>query len=240
MSGRIVNVYPYLSEQTRTVKARVALPNRDGRLRPGMFVNVEVAASPEDGLLVPADAVVDSGSRQIVFVAKGEGHFEPRPVTVGTRSDGQALILTGLHEDEEVAARATFFLESESQMQTAVQEYQATHAETKAAPEAAGFDLSLQTTPDPPTAGENVVNVRFRDAKAQPVTDADIQVLFHMAAMPSMNMPAMRTETRLAHVSNGVYRGSAVLPMGGSWNVTIVARRDGQTITERHTSLVVR
>lgn len=82
--------------------------------------------------------------------------------------------------------------------------------------------------------------MRLRDAGTQPVTDADIRVLFQMAAMPSMNMPAMRSEARLTHVANGVYRGTAVLSMAGRWAVTVIARRQGQSIAETHASLVTR
>ena len=240
MTGRVVNVYPYLSEQTRTVKARVALANRDGRLKPGMFVSVDVAAPAEEGLLVPADAIVDSGSRQMVFVSRGEGRFEPRDVTVGARSADRALVLAGLHEHEEVAASGTFFLESESQMRTAVEQYRAPHADAAAPADSARFDVRLDTSPAPPIAGENVVEVRVRDAAAQPVTDAEIEVIFGMAAMPSMNMPAMRFESRLTHVSNGLYRGRANLMMRGSWNATVVARRGGHAVAETQTSLLVR
>ncbi len=95
-----------MTEQTRTVKARIALANPEGRLKPGMFVNVDVDVTSGEGLLVPADAVVDSGTRQIVFVAQGQGHFEPRDVTVGARTGDQALVVAGLHEHDEVAERA--------------------------------------------------------------------------------------------------------------------------------------
>jgi len=241
LSGRIVNVYPYMAEQTRTVKARVALPNRDGRLKPGMFVTVDVGVTSGDGLLVPADAVVDSGSRQIVFVAQGQGHFEPRDVTVGPRAGGQAIILAGLHEGEEVAARGTFFLDSESQMRAALEDYQTqyqtqhSHATSR---EPVSFDVGVQTIPNPPRTGANVVEVHVRDREARPVTDAEIRVLFSMAPMPSMNMPAMRSEARLTHVENGIYRGRATISMGGRWDVTVTALRQGRAVAEIRTSLV--
>jgi RND family efflux transporter MFP subunit len=240
LSGTIRNIYPYMTEQTRTVKARVALPNRDGRLKPGMFVNVDVAVTPSEGLLIPADAVVDSGTRQIVFVAQGQGHFEPRDVTVGARSDGQALILAGLKEQEEVVVRATFFLDSESQMRSALQDYQTASPQASGSAKPARFDLNVQTTPNPPRAGENVVEVHVRDTEAGPVTDAEVRVLFYMAPMPSMNMPAMRSEARLAHVDNGVYRGPADISMSGRWDMTVTALRQGQPIAEERRSVVAR
>jgi hypothetical protein len=79
-----------------------------------------------------------------------------------------------------------------------------------------------------------------RDAEARPVTDADIRVLFSMAAMPSMNMPAMRSDARLTHVENGVYRGPATISMGGRWDMTVTALRQGRSIAETRTSVVVR
>ncbi len=82
------------------------------------------------------------------------------------------------------------------------------------------FDFSVQMTPNPPRTGENVVEVRVRDAEGRPVTDADIRVLLSMAPMPSMNMPAMRSEARLTHAGNGVYRGPATISMAGRWDVT--------------------
>lgn len=240
LSGQIVHVYPYLTEQTRTVKARIALANREGRLKPGMFANVDVTVTSGEGLLVPADAVVDSGTRQIVFVAQGAGRFEPRNVTVGARTDERALIVAGLHEHDEVATRATFFLDSESQMRAALQHYQTAPSHEGASEEPVRFDLGVQTSPNPPRAGENMVEVRLRDAEARPVTDTDIRVLFSMAPMPSMNMPAMRSEARLTHVGNGVYRGPATLSMTGRWDVTVSALRRGRSLAETRTSLVAR
>ena len=239
-AGPIVLIDPFMTEQTRTVKARIALANPDGRLKPGMFVNVDVDVTPGEGLLVPADAIVDSGTRQIVFVAQGQGHFEPRDVTVGARTGEHALIVAGLHEHDEVAERAAFFLDSESQMRAALQDYQAARSPMGTSEDPVHFDFSVQTTPNPPRTGENVVEVRVRDAEAQPVTDADIRVLLSMAPMPSMNMPAMRSEARLTHAGNGVYRGPATISMAGRWDVDVTALRQGRSLAETRTSLVAR
>ena len=83
--GRVVYIYPYVDEHTRTNKVRYAFANRQGRLKPGMFANVEINVSPGDGIVVPANAVLDSGKEQVVFVAQGSGRFEPRRVKVGRR-----------------------------------------------------------------------------------------------------------------------------------------------------------
>ena len=79
VAGRVVYIYPSVSEQTRTTKVRYELPNRGGRLKPGMFANIELTCSAlASGSKIPTDAVLDSGKEQIVFVAQGEGRFEPR------------------------------------------------------------------------------------------------------------------------------------------------------------------
>ena len=239
-AGPIVLIDPFTTEQTRTVKVRIALANPEGRLKPGMFVNVDVDVTSGEGLLVPADAIVDSGTRQIVFVAQGQGHFEPRDVTVGARAGEQALIVAGLHEHDEVAERAAFFLDSESQMRAALQDYQTARSPMGASEDPVHFDFSVQTTPNPPRTGENVVEVRVRDAEARPVTDADIRVLLSMAPMPSMNMPAMRSEALLTHAGNGVYRGPATISMAGRWDVDVTALRQGRSLAETRTSLVAR
>jgi multidrug efflux pump subunit AcrA (membrane-fusion protein) len=238
-SGRIVHIYPYVTEQTRTVKARVELSNREGRLKPGMFATVEVAVGGSTGLVVPMDAVVDSGTRQLVFVAKGEQRFEPRDVTLGARSEGRVQILSGLRENEEVAARGTFFLDSESQMRAALENYQS--PSSQAAPTAErGVELILRTDPDPLRAGENIFEVTAQDADKHPLTDAEIHVVFFMPAMPSMHMPAMRSEARLASIGPGLYRGSGTILMPGRWDVTLTARRGEQAIGTNQTTVIAR
>jgi RND family efflux transporter MFP subunit len=239
-SGRIVHVFPYMNEQTRTVKARIALANRGGRLRPGMFANVEVGVKPREGLLIPADAVVDSGTRQTVFVAQGNGHYEPRPVTVGGRSGGQALIVQGLRENEEVAERGTFFLDSESQLRAGLQSYQPPPSADAPARDTADVSVSVQTVPDPPRSGENIVDVRVKDSAGRPVSGADVLVQFSMPAMPSMNMPAMRAEARLDPVGEGRFRGPVSLSMAGRWDVNVTVRRQGRPIATRQSSVLAR
>jgi membrane fusion protein, copper/silver efflux system len=239
MEGRVEQILPYLSEPNRTAKVRLALSNRDGRLKPGMFVTVDVDAVGRDGLLVPADAIMDSGTRSIAFVAQGRGHFEPREVRIGARVNGKAIVLDGLQEGEEVADRAAFFLDSESQTRGALQDYQAAGSDAKD-PTPTSFVLRLRTTPDPPHAGENAIEVQVRDGRGRAVTDAEIRVAFTMAAMPAMNMPAMRAQSALRHVGNGIYRGAATLSMAGTWDARVSAVRTGQTLVDQRSSLQVR
>src|SRR5262249_32429716 len=122
-TGRVLYVYPYVDEKSRTNKVRYEFVNRDGRLKPGMFANVELAAPTGTAIVVSTDAVVDSGTEQVVFIAKGEGYFEPRKVKIGRRLGDQVQILEGVKEGEQVATGATFFLDSESQLRASLQAY---------------------------------------------------------------------------------------------------------------------
>jgi RND family efflux transporter MFP subunit len=239
-TGRILSTYPYLSEKTRTLQARIELSNPEGRLKPGMFAGVELTPSRRDGLVIPADAVVDSGSRQIVFVAQGDGYFEPRAVTVGEKGDGQVLILSGLREQEEIATRATFFLDSESQMRAALQDFEPMTPPAALVSASGALDFMIQVTPNPPRSGENVLQVRVSGAGGRPVVDTSIEARLTMPPMPTMNMPAMRSDARLVHVGGGSYRGTASIPMPGRWDLTITAERRGQLVGTKHTTLLVR
>jgi Cu(I)/Ag(I) efflux system membrane fusion protein len=115
-SSRIDYVYPTLSGETRTAKVRFSIPNPGGKLMPQMFTNVEVKIKLGDKLAIPDDAIIDTGTRQIVYVDKGEGLFEPREVMLGARAEGFREVLMGLKAGEKVAASATFLIDSEAQL----------------------------------------------------------------------------------------------------------------------------
>ena len=115
-SAKIEFVYPTLTDQARTVKVRLTVANPGGRLKPQMFTNVEIKAGMGRRLAVPDDAVLDTGTRSIVYVDKGEGNFEPREVKLGLRADGYREVLSGLKAGEKVARTATFLIDSEAQL----------------------------------------------------------------------------------------------------------------------------
>ncbi len=242
LTGRAVYVYPYADEKTRTVKVRFQFPNRGGLLKPGMLATVDLSVPLDAALSIPSDALLDSGTRQIVFLAQGDGYFEPRDVKAGERVDGRVQILDGLAEGDEVVSGAAFFVDSESQLRAAVQGYQAPPPPDTASKGGAreSLDIRFRTAPDPPKSGENILEVTLRDAAGRPVTDADVRVLFYMAPMPSMNMPAMRSETRLGHVENGVYRAPGTVLMAGRWDVIVTVSRGGARIGTRQLTTVAR
>jgi membrane fusion protein, copper/silver efflux system len=104
---------------------RIEIPNPDGRLKPDMYADVVVRVGADDPpvVAVPAGAVIDSGTRQVVLVAKGEGRFEPRPVKLGRRGEGHVELLEGVSKGEEVVTSATFLIDAESNLRAALQAF---------------------------------------------------------------------------------------------------------------------
>lgn len=119
--GAVTYLYPDLNSMTRTLKARIELRNSDLSLKPGMYANVELDTGHGSGLVIPADAVLDSGDRKIVFVQKGEGEFEPRTVELGEYLHDQVVVTKGLSVGEKVVASGNFLIDSESQLKSAVE-----------------------------------------------------------------------------------------------------------------------
>ncbi len=119
-TGRVTYIYPSLDERTRTAKVRLEFANPREELKPEMFADVVLESAPRTALKVPDDAVLDSGTRKVVFVAKGEGVLEPREVTVGEQGGGAREILSGLSEGEEIALGASFLVDSESRLASAL------------------------------------------------------------------------------------------------------------------------
>lgn len=120
LPGTIDYVYPVLDDATRTLRARVVLDNGFGNLRPGMYADVLLEVDRGEGLAIPDDAILDTGRRQVVFVAEGGGRFVPREVTVGDRAEGLAQVIEGLEPGEEVVVKAAFLLDSESRIRAAL------------------------------------------------------------------------------------------------------------------------
>jgi len=109
-------LYPSLSGQTRTAKARFVMPNPDLLLKPQMFADVEMDLDLGQRLAVPETAVLDTGTRQIVYVDTGEGLFSGRQIKVGDRADGMVEVVSGLKVGEKVATSAVFLIDSEAKL----------------------------------------------------------------------------------------------------------------------------
>jgi len=115
-SGRVEYVYPTLEDRTRSMRARIALRNPDGRLKPGMYATVRLSATVGETLTVPLTAVLYSGERAVVFVDMGEGELMPHEVVVGTRGAEYVEVVSGLEPGHRVVTSAQFLLDSESNL----------------------------------------------------------------------------------------------------------------------------
>jgi Cu(I)/Ag(I) efflux system membrane fusion protein len=121
--GKVDFIYPTLSTETRTARVRIVLPNPDGALRAAMYANVEIDApvGGEPVLSVPNSAILDSGKRQVVLVARGDGRFEPRTVKLGIHGDDWVQVLDGIKAGEQVVVGANFLIDAESNLRAALQ-----------------------------------------------------------------------------------------------------------------------
>jgi len=120
LQERIAFLYPTLKAQTRTAKVRFELANPGERLKPGMYANVELKIPLGTRLVVPSDAILDSGERQLIFIHLGGGQLEWRTVKLGVRAGDWVEVLEGLKENEHIVTSANFLLDSESQLKAAV------------------------------------------------------------------------------------------------------------------------
>jgi Cu(I)/Ag(I) efflux system membrane fusion protein len=120
-TGTIERVYPQLNRDTRTVRVRVELANPDGALLPDMYVDAEITGGGSQQVLtVPESAVLDSGTRQVVIVALGEGRFVPREVSIGSRGGGYVEIRDGVGAGDRVVVSANFLIDAESNLRAAL------------------------------------------------------------------------------------------------------------------------
>jgi RND family efflux transporter MFP subunit len=119
--GRVDYIYPYLESATRTIRVRLVVPNPDFALRPEMYANVRFTIPQmEDHLVVPNEAILDTGERKIAFVSLGDGVFEPRELKTGLRTREYTVVLEGLEEGEPVVVSGNFLIDSESRLKAAL------------------------------------------------------------------------------------------------------------------------
>jgi Cu(I)/Ag(I) efflux system membrane fusion protein len=123
--GKLTYIYPYAERKTRTIKARLEFANPGQLLKPDMFADVRIDASPRANIVaVPSEAIIRSGLKEQVFVVRDAGKFEPRPVEIGLSSGGSTEIRSGLAEGEEIVVSAQFLIDSESKLREAAAKMQ--------------------------------------------------------------------------------------------------------------------
>ncbi len=120
-TGKVIFIHPHIDAQTRTAMVRIEIPNHDMSLRQGMYAKVEIASDDRQPLkLIPREAVIDTGVRQIAFVATGEGRFEMRPLKLGLAGSERVQVLDGLELGERVVTSGQFLLDTESRLRESI------------------------------------------------------------------------------------------------------------------------
>jgi RND family efflux transporter MFP subunit len=241
--GRVDFIYPDVDMTTRTARARLVFSNSQLTLSPGMFVNVNLEVNLGKQLAIPVSGVLQSGSRQIVFVDRGSGYLEPRQVQLGPQANDEYIVLKGLQAGERIVTSANFLIDSESQLQAAIGSY----APPPPGPGAAAgmnpssiqsaAQIEFSTEPAEPHKGTNLYRVKVTMSDGTPITGVQISVRSYMAAMPEMGMATMSVVTSLTEKGNGIYEGQVTLDSGGTWKLTITALKNGAAIATKQLSL---
>ena len=238
-TGRVDFVYPQVDMDTRTAKVRIVFSNPGLQLKPGMFVNVSLKVPMGSQLVIPATGILQSGTRAIASVERSDGYIEPREVQLGSRVGDEFMVLGGLKAGEQIVTSANFLIDSESQLQAAIGSFvpPPPGAGSASGTNASQGNVELSSDPTPPRKGSNVFRVKLTDASGAPVSGAEVSVTFFMPAMPAMGMASMRTPVTLSDKGNGLYEGSGQLDNGGTWQVTILAKKNGQLIATKQLSV---
>jgi Cu(I)/Ag(I) efflux system membrane fusion protein len=251
LHGHVDFIEPAANPQTRTVSVHVHVANPEMRLLPGMFVNATfVSRAAEPSIVVPRSAVLDTGMRKIVYLARPNGVFEAREVQVGTATEDLFPVLHGLTLGDNVVLNGNFLIDSQAHLRSGMsglyggsKEFaatqQATASSANKSAETSSAKIDLQTDPTPMKAGEdNQFRVTLTDANGKSISDARVTVTLVMPAMPAMGMPEMKSSCELAWKSGSkTYEGKGQAPMAGTWNVFVEARKNGNVIASLHTHL---
>ena len=257
--ANVAYVYPTLDPKTRTIRIRFELANTEALdLRPDMYGSVELRVPLGERLVVPKTALLDSGRRQLVFVASGGGRLTPRDVKIGDRVDDWIEIKEGLSPGERVVTSANFLVDSESQLQGAESMMGMMGAigmgdwkMESAKPMSMGSEHSVDVPTRPTGAG---VSVEAPSAEEKKVGDLEVSVLPATVKVGesairvrlrdsggapvtqakvrfdyTMDMPGMSIESADAKdIGDGSYEGMAKFTMGGAWSVVVQIDRPGK------------
>jgi membrane fusion protein, copper/silver efflux system len=197
LAGKVIFIYPTVTPESRTAKVRIELANPQALLKPSMYARVEFTSSRGKGqaLTVPDSAVLDTGTRQLVLVRRGEGRFEPRPVKLGARGNGYIEILEGVKAGENVVVSANFLIDAESNLKAAFSGFGQSadgakpdaKGETKPAAPAAGIVPAAGTAPAT-HSGEGTVTA---------VDPARASVTLAHGPIASLKWPAMSMDFKV-------------------------------------------
>jgi hypothetical protein len=204
-----------------------------------MFTNISMSVSLGRQVLVPQDAVMDTGSEQYVFIDKGDGYVQPRKVKVSAESGEKVGIEQGLKSGERVVTAANFVVDSESRLKGAF----AGMGSPSQAPTGTGTGakqaISVEVL-DPKTAktGVNAIRLLVKNASGKPITGAQVDVGLFMPQMGSM--APMSSKATLTESGNGVYKGQIEFQMAWTWQTTVTVRKNGSVIGVAQTNITAR
>src|SRR6266850_1519607 len=237
--GRIAFISPTLDPKTRAVEVRVEFSNPDLALKRDMFLNFKLAVPLGRQLTIPADAVLDTGTMQYVFVDKGQGYFEPRMVKTGARTEDVVAIDSGLKAGEQVVTSANFILDSESRLKGVFASMGEPTRVAIGAPPPGAQNIQVEILePKTAKAGSNTIRILVKDSSGKPIEDADVQIGLFMPQMG--NMPPMSSDAMLKHEGGGVYSGTIQFLMAWTWETTVTVKKNGQVIGSAKTTITAR
>jgi RND family efflux transporter MFP subunit len=234
--GKVDFIYPDVDMTTRTARVRLIFSNSNLTLSPGMFVNVTLQVALGNQLVIPVSGVLQSGTRQIVFVDRGAGYLEPRDVQLGPQAGDQYIVLKGLKAGERIVTSANFLIDSESQLQAAIGSYAPPPPGAGAAPAMnapaaqSAAHIEFSTEPSTPRKGTNLYRVKLAAADGSPITGAQVTVRSYLPAMPQMGMAAMNVVTALSEKGGGIYESQVNLDSGGTWQLSVTAVKNGAVL----------
>ncbi len=238
LNAKIDFFYPYLDPNTRTGQVRIPFKNPNQHFKPDQFVNVVLRTQEEEHLVIPSDAVLNTGEKEYVFVDLGNGYFEPREVRMGIESNDRTAIENGLKEGERVVTAANFLMDSETRLRGSMENMgKPSQPQTTNGERASTLSIELL---EPKTAktGENRFRVLIRDTSGRPLSGAEVELTLFMPQMGSM--PPMISKATLLDQGNGIYAGTANVPMVWTWETTIVVKKSGTVLGSLKTTVTAR
>lgn len=234
--GRVESILPQVDEATRTVQVRCTIANPDLKLKPGMYVNADLKTNLGRHLVVPASAILQTGTQAMAFLDEGGGRLVPKQVTVGPRVGDDLIVLSGLKAGQQIVTSANFLIDADSQLQAAAGSYRPPPPGAGRTAQPSRAQLQFATNPSPPHKGNNRFQVKLTE-NGTPIDGADVTLRLFMPAMPAMGMSAMTRNVKLSDSGNGVYQAEGNLPTAGTWQVTITASKSGQTLAAKQLSV---
>jgi RND family efflux transporter MFP subunit len=240
LHGHVDFVYPFLDPKTRTAQVRLEFANPGLALKPDMFTNILLHINLGNQLVVPQDAVLNTGTEQYVFIDKGQGYVEPRLVQLGPESGDEYAIQKGLRPGEKVVTAANFLVDAESRLKGAFANMGKPSVPAAGGRQAATTqNLNVEVLePKQAKVGGNAVRVAIHDASGQPVEGAQVEIRLFMPQMG--NMAPTTSKADLQSSVGGQYTGTVDVPIAWTWQTTITIRRGDQVIGTKQLNLTAR